>query len=183
MTERDLLFVDCETTNLNVETGAIWQLYARTAKWDGTRLNTQSQLELLVRPTEDEMLLADPESLRINRFHDVLEKREDEFLDGWDWEAAEAVHKAMRNTVIVGAVPSFDTARIERLLQRFGLEPNWHHRLVCVETLAAAKLGQTPPWKPSDLTDRLGVPRKEDTMHDARHDVIWAMNLFEAVYA
>lgn len=179
----ELAFVDCETTNLDVETGVIWQLYIEKAVWTGDGLTSTASFEALIRPAEDEMLLADPESLRINRFHDVLREREHEFVHGWSWDLVEAVHQMLNNTWVVGAVPSFDMARLERILcGTWHLAQNWHHRLVCVENLAAAKLGQQPPWSPRNLAERLGVERNPETMHDARHDVIWAMKMYEAVY-
>jgi hypothetical protein len=57
-------------------------------------------------------------------------------------EAAEVVREATAGAAqVVGAVPNFDTERIERqLLLRQGLEPGWHYHLACVENLAVGYL-------------------------------------------
>jgi len=49
-------------------------------------------------------------------------------------DAAKTVMEWTFGATIVGAVPSFDTETLAKLLRAEGYLPSWHHRLRCVET-------------------------------------------------
>lgn len=93
---------------------------------------------------------------------------------------------------IVGAVPNFDTERIERLLRRYGLEPGWHYHLCDVENLAvgwlygrAHQVGVRAhwslPWDSEELSLAVGVDPDRFERHTALGDVRWAMAIYDAV--
>jgi len=82
---------------------------------------------------------------------------------------------------VVGAVPSFDTERIARLMLQYGMEVPWHHHLIDAEVLAAGMMRCSPPWDSEDLSRLVGVDPDLFVRHSALGDVRWAMALYDAV--
>jgi len=82
---------------------------------------------------------------------------------------------------VAGAVPSFDTERIAKLMRRYGLDVPWHHHLIDVEVLAAGMMRTSPPWDSDDLSRLIGVDPDQFERHTALGDVRWAMAFYDAV--
>jgi hypothetical protein len=181
----ELAFVDTETTNLDPETGHIWQLAIKTGGWDedNHRVTVDGTYEWLVTPSPEQMSVADEESLQINRYEQVVEERKDLFKLAWTQETAKEVWSVLEGRTFVGVVPSFDAERIARMLRANGLTAPWGHRLVDVTTLGAGRMQLVPPYSSTEVSRHLGVLRNEKTAHDARVDVDWAIEMFEVVYA
>ncbi len=68
---------------------------------------------------------------------------------------------------LAGAVVSFDEERLRKLLQANGACPAWSHRLLCVETFAAGRLGHEVPTGLSKTAEVLGIPVDRAETHTA----------------
>jgi hypothetical protein len=156
----------------------------------------------------EHLYLADPISLKINNFYD---RRWPEMKQAENWGENPALdslvaggHFAVpdsnfvipsngmtewavrfveltRGAHLVANVPSFDSERLIKLLRRWGQTHMWHYHLVCVENLAAGRLGIQPPWKSSEVMEALGVPVPDDR-HGALPDALWARDAYDAVF-
>lgn len=99
---------------------------------------------------------------------------------------------------VIGAVPSFDTTRLELLLRRHDhVRPPWHHHIQDVETLALgyiAAMGRStvinrftgyawrvPPIDSEQLSALLGVDPNLYEGHTALGDARWAMAIWDLV--
>lgn len=78
--------------------------------------------------------------------------------------------------MVVGAVPSFDTGHLTRLLDAFGMTPAWHHRVRCVESMAVGFFGREVGGL-SDVAYALGVP--VPAAHTAMGDVLTVRAVFD----
>lgn len=101
-------------------------------------------------------------------------------------EAARVIYEATKGAHIVGAVPSFDTPRLENLLVRHGFKPSWHYHLLDVETLAVGWLAGRgelvrPPWKSDKLSAAIGVDPGDFNRHTAMGDVKWIRAQWDTV--
>lgn len=102
------------------------------------------------------------------------------------YAAAQMVHEATKGAHIVGACPSFDTTRLDKLLRRCGIEPQWHYHLCDVENMIVGYLsgqGQPmpPPWKSEPLSRAVGVEPEDFSRHTAMGDVLWVKAQYDAV--
>jgi DNA polymerase III epsilon subunit-like protein len=100
---------------------------------------------------------------------------------------------------VVGAVPSFDTVRLERMALRFGVKLGWHYHLIDVENVVLGYLlaerpkaltidrlsmindALTRPWKSDKLSRALGVNPDDYPRHTAMGDVRWVMAQWDMV--
>lgn len=124
-------------------------------------------------------------------------------------EAASRVAAITRGAHVIGAVPSFDTQRLERLLflahAEVAAKPGWHYHLIDVETLAVGFLAGVcrlgggsadedhtytwltgpplPPWDSDVLSRAVGVepPKQGEGRHTALGDTRWCRDVFDAV--
>lgn len=115
-------------------------------------------------------------------------------------EAASRIADITRRAHIVGAVPNFDTQRLERLLflasAEVAAKPEWHYHLIDVETLAVGWLygasglqerhDAVPvllPWDSDALSLAVGVtpPAQGDGRHTALGDARWTRAVFDAI--
>jgi hypothetical protein len=96
---------------------------------------------------------------------------------------------------VVGAVPNFDTERVNRMLPSWQRDP-WHYHLLDVENLAVGYLcgaseirrvfiggeeWDALPWDSNVLSKAVGVDPEQFERHTAMGDVRWAMAIFDAV--
>jgi hypothetical protein len=84
-------------------------------------------------------------------------------------DAAKHIMQWTFGATIVGAVPSFDTDILARLLRNEGYLPSWHHRLRCVETLTAGSFGRDIGGLAA-CAHELGLEYDEDAAHTAMGD-------------
>lgn len=107
------------------------------------------------------------------------------------WDAAQIIREATDGAHVIGAVPNFDTERLQRLLLRvngapFHLKEPWHYHLVDVENVVLGWLAAkgeilTPPWKSDVLSRAVGVDPDDFARHTAMGDVLWVMAQWDAV--
>jgi len=191
-----LCFVDTETTGLDPDRHEVYEI----ALIDGNG----AELHLWV--SDAPLATADPTALRIGRYYERWPERRqlDQFtrptplpvdrFNPWLIElpspyvidgktAAWIVAAATAGAHLVGAVPSFDAAFLDRLLRRYDLVPAWHYHNVCVENLIAGKLAIPPPWNSNDLSRKIGVEPDDFERHAALGDARWAKAIYDAVMA
>lgn len=95
-------------------------------------------------------------------------------------DAAKEVMAWTFGAQIVGAVPSFDTEVLARLLRAEGYLPSWHHRTRCVETLTAGLLRREVGGL-RDCAEALGIPFDADAEHTALGDARMAQVIWDEV--
>lgn len=186
-----LAFVDTETTGLDPDRHAIWEV-AIIAEGE--------ELSWLVELTDEDLAAADPVALDIGRFHErhpqgLRFTGPPASIVAAPYGIAKAVAYALEGRHVVGAIPSFDTERLARLLRRHDLEPTWHYHIIDVEALAVGWLAGsfdwsegppagdklTLPWKSEELSRAVGVEPEEFNKHTALGDARWAKAVYEAV--
>lgn len=172
MPETAVTFIDIETTGLEVARHEVWEVayIARRPGEDAVEGSWMVKVDLS---------RADPNALRLNHFYE----RYDPALAIDAREVAENVAYATAGSWLIGAVPSFDAGFLDRLLRDNSFAPAWHHRLVCVETYAAGRLGIRAGWDPAKLSEMLGVERPESDKHTALGDTRWALLMYDAALA
>jgi len=185
-----IAFVDTETDGLHPGCKP-WEIAVIRREPDGTETEWHTFVEI-------DLSTADPFGLRVGRFYDrhPLGRRisGDNDLPQPYRENILALHHAAMTVAqlthgahIVGAVPSYDTGVLDRLLRAHGLIPAWHYHLIDVANLAVGYLAAkgipvTLPYKSDDLVLALGLdPTPEDERHTALGDARWTMRMFDAV--
>jgi hypothetical protein len=189
-----LAFVDLETTGLEPDRHEVYEM----ALIDGNG----AELHLWI--SDAPLATAEPTALRIGRYYErwphaqqyhQLQSMPVEHGDPFNpWvadlpspyvtnskTAAWIIARATAGAHLVGAVPSFDAAFLDRLLRRHSLVPAWHYHLCCVEALAAGKLGIPPPWDSNELSRKVGVEPRDFDRHTALGDARWAKAIYDAV--
>jgi hypothetical protein len=184
-----LAFVDTETDGLHPGRQA-WEIAIIRREPDGKQIEWQAFVEI-------NLSTADPMGLKIGRFYDrhPLGRRiagDDNLPQPWreglisNSYAAMEVANLTHGAHIVGAVPSFDTEVLNRLLRSDGLIPAWHYHLIDIEVLAlgyiaAHGLRMDPPYRSDDLTAAMRVePAAPEERHTALGDARWAMRMYDA---
>jgi hypothetical protein len=191
----EIVFIDTETTGIHPER-EIWEvaMVGRTASGE--------ESEPAVMQINVDLSKADPFALKINRFYERYYEYNGSVSDSVvysEYYATKKIERFTRGAHIVGAVPSFDTEGLDRLLRRNEILPAWHYHLIDVETLAIGYLmgidaethGPGPklagvdfklPWKSDELSRAIGVePPTEEERHTALGDVKWAMRTYDKV--
>ncbi|WP_445524767.1 3'-5' exonuclease [Streptomyces cyslabdanicus] len=183
-----IAFVDCETTHLDAEIGEAWEVAVilRTQEDGEQPIDTEYLWQFAI-----DQAAADPEALRIGRFHernivhpgcpaarivpggaDCVSRK----------EAVEAIVSVLSGAVLVGSNPGFDERFLRKLLGPGGAQ--WHYRPYDIVQLAAAKIGAQAagplPWSSRALSRAIGVePPTPDTAHTALGDARWARDVYD----
>jgi DNA polymerase III epsilon subunit-like protein len=176
-----LAFVDIETTGLHPVLHQPWEIAVILRD---PALPTDIEYTWYVEP---DLTAADATALRLTHFYKrwATEK--------WEWQdphevAAEIAHVTSESH-FVGAVPNFDDRRIEDFLRVHGHAPTWHYHLIDIEALMVGYLAGkgktvTPPWRSTELSNRIGLPqRPAEQAHRALDDARWARDVYDKVMA
>lgn len=186
-----IAFTDAETLGLDPAKHAMWEV-AVIHREGGTDTEYLWQIS----PDKWELEKADPEALRINRFHERMILPEG-YQAGEMLHACGLPHPVTRNdvraalrellpgAVLVGSNPSFDASFLREFLD----DAPWHYRTVDIATLAAGLLaGRTTapalslPFSSRELSRAVGVePPGDGVAHTALGDARWARDVFDAV--
>lgn len=162
-----LVFLDTETTGLDHERHELWDI--ALIEEDGTEYNP------LLRPLHLET--ADPTALRMNHYYERMSGQ-----SGWNAsQVALYLAETLAGKHIVGAVPSFDAAFLDRFLRTHGHVGAWHYHLIDVETLIAGRLRLAPPLDSDELSRAIGVDPAAFDRHTALGDARWVKAQYEAV--
>lgn len=196
-----LVFMDTETTGLSLDAD-IWEFAAVRRDPDGS----ERELHMFIEH-DAAKCAALPEA-----FRDDHMRRFPPSHGGVEWGAGVWTRQRAARAIVnffqvgsdepkphvVGAVPNFDTERINLMLQGWERDP-WHYHLIDVENLAVGYLyGQhfasitteifhvphptiALPWDSNRLSEQVGVDPEQFERHTAMGDVRWAMAIYDAV--
>jgi DNA polymerase III epsilon subunit-like protein len=173
-----LAFVDTETTGLDVNQHEIWEV-ALMLYEDGI-LKTERIWELPV-----DLGKADPMALKINKFYERSEQsKSDELYYDFSKKMnfAKEFVQLTDGAHLVGAIVSFDEERLRKLVHEANQCHMWHYHIIDVESLAAGHLNLLPPWKSTDVWNKLGIEIDESTHHTAMGDVEVCVKVFEKIF-
>lgn len=184
-----IAFVDTETTHLDAEIGDAWEVAVILREFEDEEA---TDTEYVWQFTPD-LTVADPESLRIGRFHErfqVPAPHEAAYTECVPMlpmtrrAAVTAVVNILSGALLVGSNPGFDDRFLRKLLGPGSAQ--WHYRPYDIVQLAAAKVGVEKagplPWASYDLSRAVGVePPAKGVAHTALGDARWARDVFDAV--
>jgi len=184
-----LAFLDTETTGLDPRHHEVWEVAVVRAEHRPGRLLVLDEYvrQIDVHHLED----ADPYGLEVGGFHSRRLPQSQRIRPKG---AAAEIEKRTRGRMMVGAVPSFDSAFLTKLLHEQGRPVTWHYQLIDVETLVAGYLAADalnrdryqdaaqPPWHSDALLELVGVTVPEVDRHTALGDARWAMRAYAAVF-
>lgn len=200
-----ICFIDTETTGLDPDRHAIWEVALITPGGD----------EHVWQFPVSEMA-ADPFALNIGRYwdrhwgtgnevpvlnaiydaHNAKSRRKNFPDEGRAIRADSTWARRFRDLTagchLAGAVISFDEERLRRLLHSLGVLHRWHYHLIDVEALAAGYLASMAhgldnldplqlPWDSDALSAALGVTVSDEDRHTALGDARWARAIYDAV--
>jgi len=156
-----LVFLDTETTGLDPDRHAIWELACIVADHPDESYNGEWLWQI-----KPDLTVADPTALRIGQYYRRnqlwrAEPRRAVILASPWWtdkqrdvpypsegttvvDIARVLARMLDGAHMVGAVPSFDAAFLTRFLRAYGQAATWHHHLVDVEALAVGALATRP---------------------------------------
>lgn len=172
-----LAFVDLETTGLDPEVHEPWEVALKTFVLD-PEAGTLDRRDTYTAFPVHSLATASSDALRLTSYYDRV-RRDDTVFTATE-EVAHEVAVRTAGHHLVGAVPSFDAAFLNRMLRDNGLAPAWHYHLMDVEAIAVGATGWRGPWKSDDLSKRLGVDPERFPRHTAMGDVDWAVAMFAA---
>lgn len=187
----DIVFMDTETLGLDPD-APVWE-FAAIRRPDGEFGRTEQFAEFTIQHDPTGWLDDFPEE-----FARDYHTRYDETRAWCELAAALEIFSITRGASVVGAVPSFDTERLAKLLRRNGIEPEWHYQPIDVETVVVGYLAAsaspdcaecaqrrtdtlTPPWSSDKLSALVGVDPDSYARHTAMGDVLWARAQWDAV--
>jgi DNA polymerase-3 subunit epsilon len=161
MTDRHLIICDTETTGLLEH-----HVPLEVGFWD---LSTDAHGRFLPELTSDDLAMADPEALRINRYYERGLDREPQDVTGY---RLMQFHRVMAKNVLVGSNPSFDAGMLNRAFKRHGLPVDpWFYKMIDIGTYAAGVLS-LPIINPPKLATVCELLDIEAGDHSAMGDVM-----------
>ena len=174
-----LVFLDIETLGLDID-APIWEVAAIRREPDGT----ETTYHAFLRDEWDDPLWVRTELPKV--FADDFRERYPN--DPTRLSTLLTVERALGDLLydrphVVGAVPGFDTARIEHQLGVSG----WHHHLIDVEALAVGWLrgrGRPMPdlpWDSDNMSRMVGVDPDRFDRHTAMGDALWTQAIYDRI--
>ena len=180
-----------DTETLGLQIGApIWEFAAVRREPDGTQ-------------STEEFFIAHSDEDRDRFLSSLPPKFQADYLKRFDAKTALDQEEACERIVaitdgahILGAVPSFDTVRIETMLAQHLMVPSWHYHLIDIENVVAGYiLGSAPngtvgarrrelalpPHNSNELSRAVGVNPDDYFRHSAMGDVLWTLAQWDAV--
>lgn len=181
-----LVYIDTETTGLDPDRHEIWEVAAIIVD-DDNPINPTNVKEHTWQLHVD-ISKADLIALNIGKFHE--RRQVDSNLIHPHWFSKEFMPLTWGAT-IVGAIPSFDCQRIEKLIRQWGCIAGWHYHLIDVEALAIGYLQGLPisystpkielPVKSDWIMEQLGIEVDQEAKHTALGDARVCREVFRKV--
>ena len=133
---RPVVWADTETTGVGPDR-RIWEIAA-----------IRGSRERAWVVTDVDLTAADPDSLKFGGFYD----RHSSLATGPDAvsgtrylheaDVAREVAEFLDGCTVFAAIPEFDLVPLAAMLRRHGLEPSWHYRSRCIESMTVGYLGE-----------------------------------------
>ena len=178
MKNKNLAFIDIETTGFNVETQEIIEIGCVIVKQqDGKLGEIIEEFELKIKPEKLEN--ADPEALAINGYNEA------------EWLFASSLEQAMqvfaektKECIFVAHNAAFDWSFIAKAFATTGVENKMFYVKIDTISFALAKLGNDPSvtkYNLGSLCERFGITndRAHTALADTRATVEMYRNLLE----
>jgi len=178
--QAELVFVDTECTGLRPD-DEIWEFAGLRRYADGS----SSWLHILVEHDEMRAATGLPEPFRSQ----YLARRGSPQQRWSRRKAGIAIAEFLGgDAVMVGAVPTFDSLHLTRLLRHYGILAPHLYAVIDVEALAAGYLAATGqrvqiPLNGEQLSRELGVDPSGYQRHTAVGDVQWVCALYDRIMA
>ncbi len=185
---RQMTFIDTETTGLDFDKHEVWELSAIARK---PGVDYEYTTTWQIRPN---LTLADPEALKINRFHERFMVPDDadavRFVEG-DAEVIDRqtamfqIGSLLKDSILAGSNTAFDATMTRKLL---GGQAPWHYRVVNVIELAVGALLNEGvsvdfPWDSYAVSRAVGIePPDRTNAHTAWADARWAQEMFDCLF-
>ena len=175
-----MVFVDTETSDLDVVSHRVWEIGMVVCDLDAQPLE-QIEWELYIDPA-----IAAPEALRVgglyrrHKQHLLRDPATDPVAAEHNRRVAAEVAAILDNVVFAGVNPAFDAGHLRQLMRDWGQAPCWHHHLVCAVNAAAQRLLHTPPFTTQGCIKGLRVDTGGLTAHTALDDAELARRMYLA---
>ncbi len=173
-----ICFLDCEATGLGPD-DEVWEFAGRRRNPDGSTDELHLFIEHDVRKAQH---------LPSSFYRDYLDRYpERPSIDRVSaLGASRRIQKFTLGAHIIGAVPSFDTEKLAKMMRGFGFEPKWNYHICDVENVIVGFLAgkgelMPPPWNSDVLSRAVGVDPARFARHTAMGDVDWVEAQWNAV--
>jgi DNA polymerase III epsilon subunit-like protein len=180
--DRDLCFVDTETLGLE-RAAPIWEFAGVRLRFDPS-LPEFAPVSFQILHQQDSWLESLPEA-----FVDDYRSRFDIQLALPPRQAAREIQAFTAGAIIAGSNPSFDMERLDLLMARFDLTPEWHYHPLDIPSMAAGFMAHSKSfvveskldWKSSAMSQRVGIDPGDFARHTAIGDVQWCLAQWHAM--
>lgn len=190
--DRKLVFIDTETTSLDITIARPWEI-ALIERWpDGAELRN------LIHVQGVDLRDADPESLTVGRFEErhcqdpaaqVLPERDAaHFVDMLTGPVGAAGAESAAPVLVGSNVAAYDVPVLAGMLARHGIRPRWYHHPIDLMTWQQGR-DSTDPFGALSLrmssyalSRRAGAePPAVDVAHTAMGDAAWCARWWDAL--
>lgn len=171
--QRNLIFVDLETTGLDPEQHEIIEIACLVV--DGETFVVKKQYEEKIKPIHLET--ANPNSLQVNGYSDE-EWREAKSL----FDVLKEVNQLTPGGILVGWNVSFDWGFLERGFKYLGMLPQFDYHRIDVMSIAYAKVYSQKEIRElgmRKIAPHLGINLQERKPHRAAEDVQACFEIFK----
>ena len=187
--DRDLCFLDTETLGLE-RAAPVWEFAGVRLRFDPS-LPEFAPVSFQILHQQDSWLESLPEA-----FVDDYRSRFDIQLALPPRQAALEIQAFTAGAIIAGSNPSFDMERLDLLMSRFDLTPEWHYHPLDIPSMAAGQVARSVVaasaelgdevrlglvWRSNDLSRRLGIDPDQFDRHTALGDVKWCLAQWHAM--
>lgn len=178
-----LVFMDTETMGLE-KAAPVWEFAAIRRNDDGTEEKYHTFVAHYGWPWESKM----PEPFRSDykARYDEANAMDTHSFVAWLATTVLSSRGTGDRPHIVGAVPNFDTERLEHMVTNWGYVWPAHYHLIDVENEAHGWLAgrgrlMLPPWNSNDLSRAIGVDPEQFDRHTAMGDVEWVRAQWDVI--
>lgn len=140
-----------------------------------------------IEVSDEELRMAQPEALRINRFYELYDRKDTEDRNQAAWEIAQFT----AGTQLVAINPTFDIKKTEKFLQSEDVTPAWYYEPIDVKNMAMGTLigrkrvptnEYDPPWSTAKTAELMGLDINDYDRHTSSGDALLCLNLYLACY-
>jgi hypothetical protein len=184
----DLSMVDVETLGTE-DHHVIWSVTAIRVGDLDPRSGFQQRRDQLwtIEVSDAELVVAQPEALRINRFYELYDRKDATERHEAAWEIA----KFTAGSQLVAINPTFDIKKMEKFLKSESVTPAWYYEPIDVKNVAMGTLigrkrvptnEYDPPWSTDKTAELLGLDIADYDRHTSSGDALLCLNMYLACY-